>query len=581
MTLWLAFCLAPALSSVEGQEAVDLAELAKMADDYGLPAPPKTATLVLANTGWTTVLSNRSSSDDPGLYRPAFLIETLPDRQARVFWGWTEEEVSGDAGHRPATRPYSLEVQEKKPKGYLLRAADMPSAVTAVQLARRGDLDGAKKLWDAMNSEGFFQDGNALEGVGRLKNDPRLFFARCVYQFIWDDTLRHDADLKSLDQRLAKLRRDYSVLFGEGWYEKRRVSFADDLHKTAIAEKAADGSVEALLVAWGQRGGDAPTSDASARLILLLGPKALPELKRLATDTRLTRKVDPAIMKKPEDRVRLGQLATDLIKAIGDAPADADDKESYETSAVELKDGKIEGFRKEALWFLGQKYPRSLVALCGRLPADLAPKTWIHPLTGAILESNLKPEEKAEVVEALCVRLQDDWRIRIALQDFAKLNPKRCAELLKPQIARLPADVDEPYWTCQEAAFSHVVMRLEDDEVWEDFLKAAKKASIGLRMQMMNPMNYGYIGDKNRTRRLKFLAAFLDDAEVRDVSKAPKKFEGPHAGFRNDVMSVRDFAAETIGGTLKIRGPNELGTAEEWTAYRAKIREALANEGIR
>lgn len=573
MTILITLCLI--------QEAVDLAELAKMADAYGMPAPPKTATLVLANTGWTTVLSNRSSSDDPGLYRAAFLLETLPDRQARVFWGWKEEEVSGDARHRPPTRAYSLEVQEKQAQGYVLRTADMLTAVSAVQLARRGELDAAKKLWDAMNAERFFHDGNAMEGAGGLRKDPRLFFARCVYQFIWDDTLRPDADLASLDARLARLRREFSVLFGEGWHERRRVTFADDLHKTATAEKAAEGSVEALLIAWGDRGGDAPTSDASARLILLLGPKALPELKRLSGDTRLTRKVDPAFMKKPEDRVRLGELAKALIKAIGDAPADADEKNAYEASAAEFKDGKIVAWNKEALWVLGQKYPRSLVALCARLPADLAPRMWPHPLTEAILESNLKPEEKAEAVEALCVRLKDDPRIRVALQDFAKLNPARCAELLKPQIARLPEDVDEPYWTCEAAAFTHVVMLLEDDAIWADYLKAAKKASIGLRMEMMHTMCYGYVGDKNRARRLAFLAAFLDDAELRDVATSPKKYEGPHAGFTIDVLSARDLAAMTIGSLLKIRGPNELGTAEEWTAYRATIREALAKEGIR
>ena len=39
------------------------------------------------------------------------------------------------------------------------------------------------------------------------------------------------------------------------------------------------------------------------------------------------------------------------------------------------------------------------------------------------------------------------------------------------------------YWTCPESALTHVVMRIEDDGIWREYLRAARRSSVGLRME--------------------------------------------------------------------------------------------------
>ena len=81
------------------------------------------------------------------------------------------------------------------------------------------------------------------------------------------------------------------------------------------------------------------------------------------------------------------------------------------------------------------------------------------------------------------------------LQNLAELDAHACSALLLPVLHQLPKDATRPYWTCPEAAFSHVVVQIDDDEVWRAFLRVAKCSSVGLRMEMMEPLNYSYLGE--------------------------------------------------------------------------------------
>ena len=53
----------------------------------------------------------------------------------------------------------------------------------------------------------------------------------------------------------------------------------------------------------------------------------------------------------------------------------------------------------------------------------------------------------------------------------------------------LPRTPDEPYWSCPEAAYAHVVLATDDARVWKAFEAAARRVDVGLRMQFLNPMN--------------------------------------------------------------------------------------------
>jgi hypothetical protein len=123
-------------------------------------------------------------------------------------------------------------------------------------------------------------------------------------------------------------------------------------------------------------------------------------------------------------------------------------------------------------------------------------------------------------------------------------------------------------------------MQLDDMAIWRTYLRAAKRSAIGLRMEMMNPMDYYYIGTKNRNLRLAFLAAFLNDEAVRRTDTS-EKFRGPCAGFTFHKMAVRDFAAMKIASILGLEdSPDEFWTPAQWNELRKKVKEKLATEKL-
>ncbi len=165
-------------------------------------------------------------------------------------------------------------------------------------------------------------------------------------------------------------------------------------------------------------------------------------------------------------------------------------------------------------------------------------------------------------------------RQRFVLQRLAALDEHRCVSLLRPVLAKLPSDVEEPYWTCEAAYYSQVVVQVHDDGIWKEYLKIAKRAAVGLRMEMMNVMDQSCTRETNVDRWLVFLAAFLDDAIVRE--SVGKKYEGPCAAFWFPTIQVRDFAAMQIAWLLGFdERPNEFWTEDDWTQLRNKVRTAL------
>ncbi len=516
-----------------------------------------------------------------------------------MLMGWQETVVDSDAEHCPATRPYSLVPQKPVLKGYVLACGNMSSFTTAVQLAQLGRLREAEGLWERIESVEYFSDENALEGVGRWTKEPRVLLARCLYQHFYEALLHEDADLKAIHQKLVQLKREYPVLFSDDrneYYPHRRTRFVHDLGLTVAAKKAREGSVEALLIDWGNRTGDMRhlgifdehniVADQPALAIFRMGVKAIPELAELVNDQRLTRHISPAIMKKPEERVRLGQLAERLLKRMAGSqdPGKAGsigqtkgaEREFFERAAVDLENATISRFHEVPLWILGEEYPRSLVDICSRIPLKASADVPLFSLTETIAHSKLSHKEKTEALAGLCERLRDASRQRAVLQQLAKVNEQRCAKLLRPILSKLPNDVNEPYWTCEAASYTHVVMQLEDDEIWREYLKVARRAAVGLRMEMMNPMNYSYIGQRNRERRLAFLTAFLDDTTVRDPSINEEKYDGPCAAFTFGKIEVRDFAAMKIASILDVGDqPTEFWTKDQWAQLRRQVLIAL------
>jgi hypothetical protein len=581
---------------------IDFPELVKIAERYGLPFPPKDAPSVIANTGWTSVIGSSSTSHDPGIYRPAFLLDRLSQGRARVLMGWEEKVIESRADYLPATRPYSLVRPKPALRGYLLCCNNLSSFVTAIQLAQRGATADATKLWDQVKTAKFFDDENMVDGEGELTAHPRELLAYCLYQHLYHSTLAGRANLQPLHDKLVMLRGEFPSLFSDDardHYRHLRTEFVRDLGLTIVPEERPKDSIEALLIEWGDRTGGLPhlgffdehnvERDWPAREIFRRGAKAIPDLERLIGDQRLTRHVSPAMMMKPETRLRLGQLAENLLaemagerdtKALENLAKDPDsERVFFEGAAVTSKSGTITDFHEVPLWILGQRHPQSLLVICTKVPSKADVNVLLFSLVNAITRAKLTRQEKTDALASLCERLADYRRQRFVLQRLAELDEKRCLSLLRPILAELPTDVDEPYWTCEVAHYAHVIMQLHDDSIWKDYLRIAKLAAVGLRMEMMNPMNYSYIGDANRQRRLDFLAAFLDDVTVRDLTSSSNRYEGPCAAFTFPRIQVRDFATEKIASLLECDDrPTEFWTDDDWARLRSKVRTSLAGK---
>jgi hypothetical protein len=332
------------------------------------------------------------------------------------------------------------------------------------------------------------------------------------------------------------------------------------------------------------------------------GADAVPDLIRLVDDGRITTQEFPAIMNSAS-RVRLlGELAQELLEEITGVKGKSSwehadvsgfrawleksrqtgEQQALVQSVFTRAEGKINGVNETPATILAQKFPQSLASLCEEFSREAKPETQPFALAEAVARSSLPSATKVEILAEFARRGSLEHK-RAVLQCLAHLDAQKCSEILLPIIQNLPADSVGPYWTCPEAALTHCVMLLNDDGIWQAYLVAARRSSVGLRMEMMNPMDYAYIGETNRSRRLAFLSAFLSDKDLREIPKdeGHGKFSGPCAGFTIKRITVRDFAADEIACILGMaKHADEFWTPAQWTALRQEVERRLVHEHL-
>ena len=268
---------------------------------------------------------------------------------------------------------------------------------------------------------------------------------------------------------------------------------------------------------------------------------------------------------------RIGELASQLLEEItgirGSSPWETPNAAAFRTwlekgrekgeeavlaeSVFTREGGKITGVNESPARTLAQKYPGRLEVLCTEFSQGATAEAQPSWLAEALATARLPKDIRVKTLTEFAQRGSLEHK-RCVLQSLAKIDDQRCAELLPPVFEGIPKDSTGPYWTCPEAAFTHVVMEVENDDTWRKYLQVAKRSSVGLRMEMMNPLGYSYIGEKNRGRRLAFAAAFLEDESVRVMDGERGKFEGPCAAFTIPKIAVRDFAAMKIASIFRM-----------------------------
>jgi hypothetical protein len=223
------------------------------------------------------------------------------------------------------------------------------------------------------------------------------------------------------------------------------------------------------------------------------------------------------------------------------------------------------------------RYPGDIPALYRKV---LDQRTDVDPGSWAFVIENLKLPKKDKLDLFLHAAGHKEWMHRVpALAAIRNLDRKRFNALLLPALEELPRDVSGPYWICSEAGIADLVPDSDDPRVWAALEKAAKRASVGLRMELLGRRHRE---DKRQLRAwLRLLGAFLEDATARDRDVG-KQFEGPHAGFFYPYLEVRNFAAmeilEQSGVKVEVRLRDAMGWAEVRRAARTVLNRELGEK---
>jgi hypothetical protein len=147
--------------------------LVEMATHYRLPLPPQQARLVLAHTGSRLMLGSRSTSRDPAVYSPAFLLEEKPDGSVVVLRGAETEILKQRREAEPLFRPFSTEKVMPKRGGYAVDFDRLSTFVCAVQVAAIGKEEDAQEIWQRFSAARRFDHFDSGEEVRQQLGNPK------------------------------------------------------------------------------------------------------------------------------------------------------------------------------------------------------------------------------------------------------------------------------------------------------------------------------------------------------------------------------------------------------------------------
>jgi hypothetical protein len=263
---------------------------------------------------------------------------------------------------------------------------------------------------------------------------------------------------------------------------------------------------------------------------------------------------------------------------------------------------KNEWFDSFALRLLAIKYPQNLPKMY-REVVEENPKVISWPLVDAIQESSLPREEQI----ALFIRglkNPNSEHATAAQRALMVLAPARSSKLLIDQLKALSISCDGAYWSSNQVACAYLAAQSRDPGVWQALLDFAKRADVGLRMEILAEMSAYREQPTNQAERIGLLVAFLDDSSLRDAGDdggksaftptlagiRDDKYFGPYAGSGFPRLEVRNFAAMNIATILNLNVEWPKGrfakdavewTPEQWTTFRSQVRKGMPDRHSR
>jgi hypothetical protein len=564
-------------------EPLDMKELVAIAKRHRLPMPPEGARLVLAHTHL-----------DPNIDFPAFLLEKKKNGNVVVLSGTERLTLEKPPRRGQVWRDFSWEALQPTPHLKVSFRKDA-AFVCVVQLAARGDQKNAQIIWERYS---------ASEWVADVVDDPHLFLGRCIFRHLEERLPKEPEGWRDTHARMKVLFDEFPKLKTSQWEELFR-----GLGATIDAKQPAKDTVEATLLDWALQPLEKRNDDIfeekspidgnlPAREIIQRGFAVVADLIALRDDRRVTTHMNIGRNNPRPGVCRVGELADELLSTIAGStrpngrPGSAEwkawwanasgqtEKDFFARAVFRYRGEEIDSVYDGPARILAFSFPEKLPALCEEFSKHASPDRPPFALANALATARLPKEARTKALSEFAQRGFLEHRRRV-LQVLAQLDAKACTAIVTPLLAKIPNDAKGEYWTSPEASVIRVVMLIEDDEVWREFLRVAKLASVELRVEMMEPMCYSHLGDKNRGRRLAFLAAFLSDEAVRDNSDGIGGYFGPAARYLFSRIAVRDFAAKKIASIFEFEDePTASWTPEQWAKLREKVQLKLANEKL-
>jgi hypothetical protein len=560
---------------------------------YGLPLPPKDARLVRFESGGRYVSIDKLM---PPTYSLGFLLRPATrDKPALLFVGTQEVSLAAHKTIEFVEPERELVKRTRSFWGPSPFEMNVEMAL-ALQCKARGWNDLAEELWtaNAWHASGFH--------FAAFYQPPylpqRTALAYLAWAQIGNDLVKPDTDRVKIAQRMKALFAAEPRLNTEGLR-----ALLKSLEVALVPSTSREGTVERMIddlteICNTGRSWDNSLEPRYARLAHV-GLAAVPALIDHLDDNRLTRSIEPGVDNVPTWIVRVKHVVSELLQELAGEELGKHKLERQRGWAVEKRDAQAwwDRVRNEGekayflarvlprdektnwpntlmLSIIAEKYPEHLPGLY-RTILDERPNIDSRPVAEALARSALPAAEKREVF--LYASHHKNLRHRqVGLRELQPFDPQEFMTILLATLEALPGTPAEPYWLSPEAGFAHLVLRTDDPRAWKMLEKVAKRSDVGLRMELMKPMDSRDPGDRHQQQRLDFLAAFLGDAETPDVKANEEMFSGPSAGTRFRQWTVRDLAALQIATILQMgEHPDWDWTPQQWENLRTRVNQAL------
>jgi hypothetical protein len=575
------------LGATSDQPDVSLDELLALYRTYKLPLPSDDAKLVRFESGWRT--SDKSGKEVRLDYLGFLVKPATSDHPAVVLVGTREITAKSTASKITPVATTTALAKDGTIKEYEAMFGLTSTLALAIQCKSRGWDDLARGLLENRRGREFIRD--PMPGGTLLPLRPSV--AHMAWKH-WENAL---VDPETDRAEIAK--RVKALLASEPSFTDYNRGLLAVLEVTLKPSQAKPGSIEAMIDGLANVSDiyeDSRSSDPLITKLALLGFEAVPALIEHWDDPRLTRGATPVVANSKGSLIPVCGAVRGLVTNLAGegleaktgeikkadvlawwAKAGQTGEEAYLVAHVLPTGANEREPNTRMLRIIARKYPWHLPAIY-RAVLEKQPSVGSTDAVEAIGGSSLPREIKCELLLRGASNPGLEHR-RPALWALKDVDPEQFLQALIATLESLPKTPKEPYWSCREATFAHLVMETDDPRAWITLEKVAKRSDVGLRMEFMSPFNYTYIANRQRRQRLEFLSHFLDDDEVRDAEANAKRYEGPIAAGEVPRIEVRNFAAWQIASILKMGvDPDRRWTAEQWTELRIRVRQRLVDE---